>query len=126
MNAIADAANDAIDLGYLAQASARADFAEKVLKVLRQESPGRPQAFDPLARVLGDVPQLVELAKRGLLDRALIQQQAGLRERAAAVRTLHDLTELPGTGPICAHCSELARRPVAWPCPTTDRNDGNP
>jgi len=117
---------EAADLGYLAEVAARAAFAEKVLKVLRQEAPGRPQAFDPLAHVIADVPRLMEIANRGLLDRALIRQQAGLRERAEAVRNLHDLTELPGTGPICAHCSELAQRPVAWPCPTTDRNDGNP
>jgi len=117
--------DEAADLGYLAEATARAQFAGRVLKVLRQEAP-RPQAFDPLARALSDVPRLMEIAKRGLLDRALIRQQAGLRERAEGVRTLHDLTELPGTGPICTHCSELARRPIAWPCPTTDRNDGNP
>lgn len=115
---------EAVDLGYLAEAASRAKFASKVLLVLRQESAGRPQALDPLARALGDVPRLVEIARRGLLDRALIRQQAGLRERAAAVRTLHDLTELPGTGPICTHCSELARRPVGWPCPTSECNDG--
>lgn len=116
---------EAADLDFLAEATSRGKLAGKVLKVLRQDY-GRPQAFDPLAHAIGDVPRLVEIAKRGLLDRALIRQQAGLRERAAAVRALHDLTELPGTGPICAHCSELAQRPVAWPCPTTDRNDGNP
>jgi len=117
--------DEAADLDYLAEATSHVQFAGRVLKVLRQEAP-RPQAFDPLALALSDVPRLTEIARRGLLDRALIRQQAGLRERAEAVRTLHDLTELPGTGPICAHCSELAQRPVAWPCPTTDRNDGNP
>lgn len=116
--------DEAADLGYLAEAAARTKFAERVLLVLRRESPGRPHSFDPLTRALSDVPRLVEIAKRGLLDRALIRQQAGLRERAAAVRELHDITELPGSGPICAHCSELAQRPVGWPCPTTERNDG--
>lgn len=85
---------------------------------------GVVSALAELQELLRDVPRLAALAERGLLDQALIRQHAGLQERAASVRELHDLTELPGTGPICTHCSELARRPIAWPCPTTDRNDG--
>lgn len=115
---------EAADLGYLAEATGRATFAGKVLKVLRQESPGRPQAFDPLARVLADVPRLVELARRGLLDRALIRQRAGQQERCATVQELHEPVETLAGLVVCAHCSELAGRPIPYACPTIARHDG--
>lgn len=66
---------------------------------------------------LADVPRLLALAERGVLDRALIQQHAGHMERAARVRNLHDLVELAGGQLICAHCS-VPGRPVEFPCPT--------
>lgn len=100
----------ATDLAFLAEVS---DRNERVVKAVAE-----------LQALLRDVPSLVALAERGLLDRALIQQHAGQRERAAAVRELHDLVELVGGQPICAHCSELAGRPIAFPCRTVAVIDG--
>jgi len=118
------AVNFTADLGYLAQAAARGSFAEHVVDVLRQELAAPASAWEAVLEALGDMPRLVELAKAGLLDRALIQQQAGQRERCGTVQELHDVVEtLPGLI-TCAHCSELAGRPIPYPCPTIARHDG--
>lgn len=81
-------------------------------------------ALSELEELLRDVPRLVALAERGLLDRALIRQHAGHQERADAVRELHEPMELLSGLTVCAHCSELAGRPVESMCPTIVRLDG--
>jgi hypothetical protein len=116
--------NLTVDLGYLEAAAARGSFAKHVVEVLQQELPAPAKAFETLLEALGDVPRLVETAKAGLLDRALIQQRAGQQERCDTVQQLHEPIEtLPGLV-VCAHCSELAGRPIPYACPTIARHDG--
>lgn len=114
----------AAGLRFLESAAAHGRLAAKVVEVLRVEVPGPAQAFETLREALGDVPRLVEIARQGLLDRALIQQRAGQQERCATVQELHDVVEILRGLVVCGHCSELAGRPIAYPCPTIARHDG--
>lgn len=81
-----------------------------------QELAALPQLFE-------DVPQLASLARRGVLDRSLIQQHAGHAERSQAVRDLHAAFEMAGGLIVCAHCS-CEFRLVEYPCPTLVALDG--
>lgn len=99
----------AVELGFLAEAAGRHERATAALAVVRQALEG--------------IPRLVALAERGLLDRALIQQHTGIRERAAAVRELHEPLELLSSQTVCASCSSSDRF-VEYPCPTLVILDG--
>ena len=80
-------------------------------------------ALSELEELLRDIPRLVALAERGLLDRVLIQQHAGHLERATAVRELHEPVELLGARLVCGHSSRHGRY-VEFPCPTLVALDG--
>lgn len=99
----------AADLSLLAVAYDRGERVAKGLGDLRE--------------LLEDVQRLVALAERGVLDRALIQQHAGFRERAERVRGLHDSFAMAGGLLVCRHCSSEFRL-VQFPCPTLVALDG--
>lgn len=103
--------------GALQTAQEQAFIAEVMSRHARAVEQLGPGGLGPWREVLDDVPRLMALAERGVLDRALIQQHAGHTERAARVRNLHDLVELAGGQLICAHCTTPGR-PVEFPCPT--------
>lgn len=100
----------AMDLAFLAAVKGRRDRVAGALSELEE--------------LLRDIPRLVALAERGLLDRALIRQHAGHQERAVAVRELHKPLELIGARLCCAHCSDALLNYVEYPCPTLVALDG--
>lgn len=99
----------AADLAFLTAVAERRDRVVKAVVELQE--------------LLRDIPRLVALSERGLLDRALIQQHAGHQERAAAVRELHEPLELIGARLVCTHCSGHGPF-VEFPCPTLVALDG--
>ena len=88
-------------------------------------TPGAGLGLGPIRESAADVPELIALARAGLLAQTLIEQHDGWARRLERVRQLHDPVDRGGGLLVCQHCT----RPFAtalWPCTTLQVLDGMP
>lgn len=87
--------------------------------------PGAGLGLGPIRESAADIPELIALARAGLLAQTLIEQHAGWAQRLERVRQLHESVDRGGGLLVCQECT----RPFAtalWPCPTVQVLDGMP
>lgn len=88
-------------------------------------TPGAGLGLGPIRESAADVPELIAIARAGLLAQKLIEQHDGWARRLERVRQLHDAVDRGGGLLVCQHCT----RPFAtalWPCETLQILDGMP
>lgn len=113
-------ADPALGVAFLAAAEARAARAQ----LSAGWQPGAGLGLGPVRESAADVPELIELARAGLLARSLVQQHDGWARRLELVRELHGPEDRGGGLIVCIECSRPFER-VLWPCPTMLVLDGH-
>lgn len=111
----------ATDAAFLAAAEARAHR----VALLVDAQPDGSLGLGPIRESAGDVPELIALARAGLLARTLVEQHDGWARRLERVRELHGPEDRGGGLLVCIECT----RPFAtalWPCLTMQILDGMP
>lgn len=86
---------------------------------------GAGLGLGPIRESAADVPELIAMARAGLLAQTLIEQHSGWAKRLERVRQLHESVDRGGGLIVCQECT----RPFAtalWPCPTAQVLDGMP
>lgn len=79
----------------------------------------------PIRSSAADVPDLVALARDGLLARMLVAQHEGWARRLERVRELHNPEDRGGGLLVCLECSRPFQAAL-WPCTTMQLLDGMP
>lgn len=88
-------------------------------------TPGAGLGLGPIRESAADVPELIAIARAGLLAQNLVEQHAGWARRLEMVRQLHEPVDRGGGLLVCQECT----RPFAtalWPCTTLQVLDGMP
>lgn len=86
-------------------------------------TPGAGLGLGPIRESAADVPELIALARNGLLAQNLVEQHAGWARRLDLVRQLHEPVDRGGGLLICQACSRPFEKAL-WPCETLQVLDG--